>query len=40
MSIVEWPLQEVNITESVCKSCAICCEIEQYNKVIKKLGML
>ena len=28
MSIVEWPLQEADITESVCKSCAICCEIE------------
>jgi len=24
----EWPLTEVDITEDVCKSCAICCEIE------------
>ena len=24
----EWPLQEKDITEDVCKSCGICCEIE------------
>ena len=24
----EWPLQESDITEDVCKSCGICCEIE------------
>ena len=23
-----WPLQETDITEEVCKGCAICCEIE------------
>ena len=28
MSIMEWPLQEADITESACKRCAICCEIE------------
>lgn len=28
MSNNEWPLQEADITEDVCKSCAICCEIE------------
>jgi len=28
MSDNEWPLQEADITEDVCKGCAICCEIE------------
>jgi len=28
MSVREWPLQEKDITEDVCKSCGICCEIE------------
>jgi len=28
MTVREWPLQEEDINEDVCKKCAICCEIE------------
>ena len=28
VAVREWPLQEKDITENVCKSCGICCEIE------------
>ena len=28
VAVREWPLQEEDITEDVCKKCAICCEIE------------
>ena len=28
VTVQEWPLQEKDITEDVCKRCGICCEIE------------
>ena len=28
VAVREWPLQEKDITEDVCKTCGICCEIE------------
>ena len=28
VDVREWPLQEKDITEDVCKTCGICCEIE------------
>tara|TARA_R110002020_G_scaffold212966_3_gene419663 strand:+ start:205 stop:621 length:417 start_codon:yes stop_codon:yes gene_type:complete len=28
VAVREWPLQEKDITEKVCQSCGICCEIE------------
>ena len=28
VTVREWPLQEKDITEDVCKRCGICCEIE------------